>query len=228
MIPVNREKLDAVAGEYVLGLLDSGASREIEAALVTNTELRDAVAFWEEKLHPLSALATAAEPPAGTWDAIANRLEGPSGRSAMPGWWKSAAPWRWSTAGFAAAAAALLFYVARAPAPVSPPLVALLHAPQQQAASWIATAGRDGLRLRAVANEVPPQARIYELWAIPPHATRPEPLGVVAANDTLRLARLPRAATEGATLAISIEPPGGSPTGLPTGPVVFLGALKAI
>ncbi len=30
---------------------------------------------------------------------------------------------------------------------------------------------------------------------------------------------------EGYTLAISLEPIGGSPTGLPTGPVVFQGVL---
>ena len=30
---------------------------------------------------------------------------------------------------------------------------------------------------------------------------------------------------QGATIAISVEPPGGSPTGAPTGPVVASGAL---
>jgi anti-sigma-K factor RskA len=31
---------------------------------------------------------------------------------------------------------------------------------------------------------------------------------------------------QGATIAISVEPPGGSPTGKPTGPVVASGSLE--
>jgi anti-sigma-K factor RskA len=226
MIPSDREELSVLAGEYVLGVLDPPHMREIEAALGENAVLRDAVAFWEQKFHPLSTLAGQAEPPRGAWDAIAARIAGTSGQSAATGARSNAAPWRWAMAGFAAAAAALLLYVALTPA--APPLVAVLHAPEQQAASWIGTTSGGGLHLSAVANEIPPPGRTFELWAIPAHAKRPEPLGVIPSNGTLRIAALPRGLGEGTTLAISIEPPGGSPTGQPTGPVVFTGALRAI
>src|ERR1700693_5104019 len=154
MIPSDREELSVLAGEYVLGVLDPPQMREIEAALGENAVLRDAVAFWELKLHPLSALAPQVEPPQGAWNAISARIAGASNKSAAAQGWKGAAPWRWATAGFAAAAAALLLYIAITPA--APPLVAVLHAPQQQAASWIATTSGDGLHLSAVANEIPP------------------------------------------------------------------------
>jgi anti-sigma-K factor RskA len=226
MIPSDREQLDVLAGEYVLGVLDPPRMREIEATLGENAVLREAVSFWEQKLHPLSALASQVEPPQGAWNAIAARIAEASNKSAAAQGWKGAGPWRWATAGFAAAAAALLLYIAIAP--VAPPLVAVLHTPQQQAASWIATTSDGGLHLSAVANEVPPPGRTFELWAIAPDAKRPEPLGVIPSNGTLRIAALPRGLGEGATLAISIEPPGGSPTGQPTGPVVFTGALRAI
>jgi anti-sigma-K factor RskA len=104
----------------------------------------------------------------------------------------------------------------------------VLHAPQQQAASWIATTSGGGLHLSAIARELPPPGRAFELWAIPANAKRPEPLGVIPPSGTLRIAALARPIGEGATLAISIEPQGGSPTGQPTGPVVFTGALRAI
>lgn len=226
MIPSDREELSVLAGEYVLGVLDPPQTREIEAALDGNAALRDAVAFWEQKLHPLSALAPQAEPPQGTWNAISARIAGASNKSATARGWKGAAPWRWTTVGFAAAAAALLVYIAINPA--APPLVAVLYAPHQQAASWIATTSGDGLHLKAVTRELPPRGRAFELWAIPADAKRPEPLGVIPSNGTLRIAALRRGLGKGATLAISIEPPGGSPTGQPTGPVVFTGALRAI
>ena len=226
MIPSDREDLDVLAGAYVLGVLDPPEMHEIDSALADHASLRDAVTFWEQKLHPLSALAGEAAPPQGAWDAIAARIAGSSGRSPAREAWRRAAPWRWAMAGFAAAAAAFLLYVALTPA--APSLVAVLQAPQQQAASWIATTGGGGLHLSAVARELPPPGRAFELWAIPAHAKRPEPLGVIPSSGTLRIAALPRGLGEGATLAISIEPPGGSPTGQPTGPVVFTGALRAI
>ncbi len=58
----------------------------------------------------------------------------------------------------------------------------------------------------------------------------PRPLGMLA-SDVTRLVLPPadRARiTPGATLAISVEPPGGSPTGKPTGPVIATGALAAV
>lgn len=224
MIPADREELEVVAGEYVLGTLEPAMMRELAAALATNAPLRDAVAFWEQQLHPLSALARPAEPPAGSWDAIAARLTDVRSRSGDRS--SSAAPWRWSTAGFAAAAAALLVYAALTPP--ATPLVAVLHAPRAQGANWIATIGGDGLRLAAVAPEAPPTARAFELWGIAGTAASPEPLGVISASGTLHLARLPRDIGKGATLAISIEPPGGSRTGRPTGPIVFVGTVQTV
>ena len=74
MIPDNSEELRVLAGEYVLGVLDAHETNEVAAALAINSELRRAVAFWEEQLHPLSSLAASAEPPPGTWQAIEARI----------------------------------------------------------------------------------------------------------------------------------------------------------
>jgi anti-sigma-K factor RskA len=95
-----------------------------------------------------------------------------------------------------------------------------------QSAAWVAVLGPDGLRLSALTRQTPPSAHAYELWGIAPHATRPVPLGVISASGEMKLAALPKGMSAGATLAISIEPPGGSPTGLPTGPVVYTGVLR--
>jgi anti-sigma-K factor RskA len=72
----------------------------------------------------------------------------------------------------------------------------------------------------------PPSGSAFELWAIAPGAAHPQSLGVIPPDGVLRLDALPPSVRDGATLAISIEPPGGSPTRQPTGPVVFVGALS--
>ena len=87
--------------------------------------------------------------------------------------------------------------------------------------------GPNGLRLSELTAEQPPTAHAYELWGIVPHAARPVPLGVIPARGGMRLTALPKGMSAGATLAISIEPPGGSPTGVPTGPVVYAGVLRS-
>jgi anti-sigma-K factor RskA len=227
MIPENHDELYALAGEYVLGVLDAADEREVAAALEANAELRHAVAFWEEHLHPLSGLASPVEPPNDAWRGIEARITEPAPKPATRPIWSNVAPWRWATAGFAAAAAALALWIALAPVP-GPSFVAVLHPPQQDQPSWVATAGSHGLVVRAITGATPPSNRAFELWAIAPGATQPRSLGVIPPDGVLRLAVLPPDLREGATLAISIEPIGGSPTQQPTGPVVFVGAIKAV
>ena len=227
MIPENSEELHVLAGEYVLGVLDAGEAGEVAAALAINAELLRAVALWEEQLHPLTSLGTSAEPPAGTWQAIEARIRATAPKPSALSFWNSLALWRWSTAGFAAAAAALSLWIAATPAP-GPSFVAVLRPPQQDQTSWVATARRDGLIVRAVTAATPPSDRSFELWAIAPGATRPRSLGVIPPDGELRLSPPPPDLRDGATLAISVEPVGGSPTQQPTGPVVFVGSLKAI
>ena len=228
MIPETRDEIHALAGEYVLGVLELSQVHEIEAALADNADLRRAVAFWETKLNPLASLAQPAEPPAGAWSTIASRLEGTTQGTAASRVWNRPAPWRWATAACAAIAATLALYVAFAPAPSVSRFVAVLHAPQQNQPNWLATVGRGGLTIAPIAEEHPPAGRAFELWAIAPGAAHPQALGVIPADGVLRLSAVPAAVRDGATFAISVEPPGGSPTGLPTGPVVFVGGVRQL
>ena len=74
-----------------------------------------------------------------------------------------------------------------------------------------------------------PADRSAELWVIAPGAA-PRPLGLLArgARSAVPVGGTQRPTVAvGATLAVSIEPAGGSPTGQPTGPVVASGGLVA-
>jgi anti-sigma-K factor RskA len=69
-----------------------------------------------------------------------------------------------------------------------------------------------------------------ELWLIPPDG-RPRPVGLLRADQAVTLtlsADLTELARNNAVLAVSLEPPGGSTTGLPTGPVIATGKLSSL
>lgn len=68
----------------------------------------------------------------------------------------------------------------------------------------------------------------YQLWLIAPHATKPQSLGIVGANEYTQSslpADFDAAVLRNATYAVSFEPTGGSKTGVPTGPILFTGKL---
>jgi anti-sigma-K factor RskA len=226
MIPQDPDELDNLAGEYVLGTLEGEARREVEAALPAHVGLRAAIADWEERLHGLAANVAPADPPAQSWDRIASRLGASPVALASSSQRSSARLWRGATALASAVAALLLVYIVAAPTS-GPSYVAVLHAPQEQGAAWVATAGAAGLLLHAVAVSSAPSERSYELWAIAPGAKQPQSLGVIPPDGRLSLGTLPATIHDGAVLAISIEPKSGSPTGQPTGPIVFTGTLVA-
>jgi anti-sigma-K factor RskA len=74
----------------------------------------------------------------------------------------------------------------------------------------------------------PEPGKSYELWLVSDRLQRPRSLGVIGSNDfTIRqaLASYDTDTVNRATYAVTSEPEGGSPTGLPTGPIVFTGKL---
>ena len=92
-------------------------------------------------------------------------------------------------------------------------------------ASFIASISGDG---RALVTKPLVQVGLapdhtLELWAVPPQGA-PRSLGLISADGATVLKK--GAALAGATsLAVSLEPPGGSPTGAPTGPILYAGKL---
>ena len=69
--PQPPDDLHTQAGEYVLGTLDAGERRSIEARLPYEPALREAVDEWEQRLLPLTTLAEPVEPGASLWQRIA-------------------------------------------------------------------------------------------------------------------------------------------------------------
>lgn len=228
------EERDALAGEYVLGTLEAGAAREVERELATDAALRDAVAGWEARLALLTALAPGEAPPPDLWARIEAALPSPGAaapsRQSFERWrfdhWRPN-PWRWLALGSSAVAAGLAALLLVRPAPEAPLMTVLLTSRDQPA--WLVEADPGGaLRLAAVNRQPVPPDRVMQLWALPQGATAPTSLGLIppeagrysASTTSIRPA-------PGMLVEITLEPPGGSPTGRPTGPVLFIGRLSA-
>ena len=75
-------------------------------------------------------------------------------------------------------------------------------------------------------SATPEAGRSYELWLISKQFPSPRSLGIVG-NEEFTQRALPANynvdTLRGATYAVSLEPAGGSPSGVPTGPVLFTG-----
>ncbi|MGB7975312.1 MAG: anti-sigma factor [Roseiarcus sp.] len=223
---------DFAAAEYALGTLDASERATLAARRLREPELDEAISAWEALLSPLSEASPEIGPPRNLLPEIEARIRGASPRAPANGaiveLERSIRRWR------AMAIAASLFagvlaigFVARETSRRSAPheYVAIL---QKDAASpaFAVTVNldRQELTVRPVAAQAPP-GKSYELWLIDAKLGA-RSLGVI--GDKPRgesLSAYDPAVVADATYAVTVEPPGGSPTGQPSGAPVFVGKL---
>jgi anti-sigma-K factor RskA len=219
-----------MAAEYVLGVLGAAERRQFEQRMTLEPRLRTEVEYWERRLGGLAFEVKPVDPPPQPWaniEAALNRSE--ASASLRGGLWNSLAFWRWAAIGSAAVAAAsiaALVIVGRAPIPGAP-LVAKLDVSGGQAGFVAAIdPARNGVTI-VPASVTNVNQRVLELWLIAP-GEKPRSLGLIESGRPVHIslpAELIQRVAADTTLAVSLEPPGGSPTGLPTGPVIASGKL---
>jgi anti-sigma-K factor RskA len=225
---------DALAAQYVAGTLRGRARSRFESLLTAHASLRDAVRRWQDRLMPLTVVLEPQTPPPRVWQGVQSKLWPQLATAAGPlPWWQRLAFWR-GTSAVAATAALALALLLTVPTPQAPPIVVVLQGTgdaAQPPGSFVASFSSDGRSL--VTRPLQPVAvqtdRVLELWAVPPQGA-PRSLGLISSSGVTVIARdkLPQQvldSTNTSALAVSVEPPGGSPTGAPTGPVVFAGRL---
>lgn len=225
------------AGEYVLGVLDTAERAEAERRVAAEPAFARAVRWWENHLTPLAAEVAPVQPSIGLWPRISNLV----GDVARPSAWNNVALWRGLSAGAAALAAACLVIVALpkpAPSVVTPPPVvvqaaevAVINDPTTKAPRLVATLDHatEQLVLTPVSLTMP-TGRDAELWIIPEGAA-PISLGVIPTGAAKRIAvpaGLKAQGTYTATLAVTDEPLGGSPSGAPTGSIRAAGKFERV
>jgi anti-sigma-K factor RskA len=223
---------DFAAAEYALGTLDASERATLAARRLREPDLDEAIHAWEARLAPLAEAVPEIEPPRDLLPAIEARIRGVStettGGAGVVALQRRVALWRSAAIAASLVAAVLAVgWVARETRRPSVPheYVAIL---QKDAASpaFEVTVNLDKqeLTVRPVAAQAPP-GKSYELWLIDAKLGA-RSLGVI--GDTSRAANLSAydpAVVAGATYAVTVEPPGGSPTGQPSGAPVFVGKL---
>ncbi|MBI3041216.1 MAG: anti-sigma factor [Betaproteobacteria bacterium] len=229
------ELRDRLAAEYVLGTLRGRARARFESLQHYDPSLRRIVAEWEERITPLAGAASEIPPPARVWKAVSRRVAGAArGEDRRI----SLAFWRGLAVTGAAFTLVLALFIGLSPRPEPPmAMVAVMNDDKGQPAmvvSWPPMkAMRDPhIRIRVV-QEHPTMAQgtSWELWMLPPGKAAPVSLGLIStdADQTMKLKAAVATRMEGAWgMAMSVEPEGGSPTGAPTGPVIFKGQCVKI
>jgi anti-sigma-K factor RskA len=235
------ELQERLAAEYALGTLRGAARRRLQRWMREDAALAMAVTRWEARLAPMAGAVAPVRPPARVWRAIQQQT---GAQAAARGWWESIAFWRnlgLAASGMTAALLVATILISRPPQQAAPsPVVlrvpsehipasylAVLSEPKTQKAVLVAWAGQksDKLWVTTLDPAIHVPEKSLELWALPKTGA-PKSLGLVAEGQkgVLQLAAIAdQSLGEIPALAVSLEPKGGSPTGAPTGPVLFTG-----
>ena len=216
--------VQALAAQYVLGTLRGRARRRFEFLMRRDRAIAEEVARWEEALTPLAENVPPLEPPQRVWSQIEARLAPRAAPAARAGFWRG---FGLIAGGLASVLLAFFVWISSGPrgepvfvavlADTAPRMVVSMHQP-------------DLLRVRVVKPWGGMENRSLELWVLPKEGA-PRSLGLVtnAVGDTLIKITTADPRVQGANaLAVSMEPPGGSPTGQPTGAVVASGMIAPV
>lgn len=226
------DDIDLLAGEYVLGTLDPAERRAFHRRLLTDPAAVAAVATWQDRLSPLLLTVPEEAPPAGLWARIGTDA-GPANDNGRLR--------RWQLATVAAALVALVSTgMALRPdtPPPAPPVAQPASSPLFQSIAALSEQGgapallvtydpaRKEMRVMPV-NVSPRPGRSLELWVIAGKAA-PRSIGLMRDGGETALDRMALDMRQEMTIAVSVEPKGGSPTGLPTGPVIYSGQMVSL
>ena len=233
MSPETGEQL---AAEYVLGTMPQRARQRFEALLKTSPQLRSVVAEWEARLTPMASSVAERTPPQRVWRAIQKRLfDSPArNRGLRSNWWSSLGFWRAAT-GLATVTLVVLGLLVLAPPEFDPAsdamMVVVMEDTQTQAAAMTVSwePGGDGhrlLRLRVIGHADMAPDTAWELWMLPAGERAPVSLGLITTHE-LQMLRIPKSLAQPLDaawgLGMTVEPKGGSPTGVPTSPMLYTG-----
>lgn len=234
----DRDDLDMLAAEFVLGTLDAHERASVTQRLQHEPELNALIEEWEVRLAPLAEAIEPVTPHPDLFARIERQIDAvqatpvaePAGATASDNviaLRTRLRRWQWST-GIASAAAVLLVAVLvfqPRPEPIPQSFVAVFQQNDQQPEFMLSVdLSTRKLSIRPVTAE-PLQDKSYQLWIkADPLGPNPRSLGVLNDNFELdqatALSDFDPELLKQATFGISIEPDGGSPTGQPTSPAI--------
>ena len=227
---------EAFAAEHALGALSDDERRQAESRAAAEPAFAALVEAWRARLTPMVEAIAPVTPPAGLWPRIERALPA-NDNAGSTRFWRRATAAALSLAAASIAAAVFLAY--RPPVVVQPPapgqmLNASLVSPSGGAVPLFVAAYDPVRKALIVTSLVQPggdPAHVHELWVIPADG-KARRLGFIEPGKTKTLpmpAGLLPSLAEGAAIAVSVEPPGGSPrVDTPSGPIAAVGKLAKI
>lgn len=223
--------LQKLAAEYVLGTLIGRARRRFERLMTDSHQVRAAVWDWEQRLSPLAQATGSMQPRARVWREVVART---NPRTPVAKWYERLNLWRGLSLAATAAALVLgVMLVLRLSTVAGPQYVAVFNDPQSQPL-WVVRADLDHgrIEIKSIHAAAPAAANSYELWILPPGGAAPRSMGVLPTGRTETEMEMPAELQalfgRAQGMAVSLEPAGGSPTGAPTGPIVYQAAIVTI
>ncbi|EGN75897.1 hypothetical protein A28LD_0385 [Idiomarina sp. A28L] len=213
----NAELTEQLARRYVIGLMRGKARLRFSLLLQSNPSLSQQVVYWEDKFNHLNDQIRPVQPPKKIWKIISNRLFS-STRQRFD-------LWHWLGAIGSTAAIVLAVFLFQQPLSTSLPTtnrVAVIQN-EQQKSLWVLNISDSVIEAIPQASIEPQADKNYELWMLPVDGSNPVSLGLLPERGRAMILTPPPAfkLAQVAGLAVSVEPLGGSTTGLPTGPVVY-------
>jgi anti-sigma-K factor RskA len=220
-----------VAGEYVLGVLDASERSAVAQRIEREPAFANEVAFWEERLGGFADEVKPVAPPDTAWSRIEAAIAAPAASPIRTSLWQNLFFWRIVGIGSSALATACLIalaYLGTVTAPERAPLLATLGQQGGQP-GFVAAIGSGGSLVIVPASLLTANQKSMELWLIPTGAqARPRSLGLIAPSQPVRITVPPNLVpfvTPDASLAVSLEEPGGSRTGAPSNDIIAVGKL---
>lgn len=215
----------ALAADYAIGLMPATARRRFDALLLEDAALRVELGHWQEALASLTGSVPERPVPEHIWAGIKARIDPQVLHvPAKKPFWINVRLWA-AVLGIVVAVWVGVLYQRDLGVEYNATLVATNQQPALQIKAYADYLQVEPLALAAVAA-----TQTLELWAVPAGG-KPVSLGLVPATGEGRipLSKAQRALLSAPlTLAVSLEPQGGSPTGQPTGPVLYQGQLASL
>ena len=235
-------EFEALAAEHALGVLTSAERRQAEQRMATDPAFAAEVEAWRARLMPMAEGVAGIPAPQALWLRIERSLGANDNVVALRG----LRFWRGATAGSLTLAAASLAAAVMLSNQATITKVSPTALPQGQLldASLVSQSGapvplfvaaydpaRKALIVTSLVTAENDPAHVHELWVIPADG-KPRPLGILEPGKTKAIPmpeKLLPSLAAGSALAVSLEPPGGSPkVDTPTGPLTAVGKLAKI
>ncbi len=220
-----------LAAEYILGSLKGKAKARYEQLKAKRADVQQQYDWAANQLHRLADTVPAVKPSKAVWQNIEARLFKQA--SNKLNWWRGLGL---GTSAMAAVLA-LVLVTQQSDVPTitaAPPTqIALLAGEDAKPAFMLNVVktekGETALRVNVLETLTPQPANTLQLWMIP-NGHKPISLGLLPQQGQKTIVVLETLAAEliKSGLAVSLEPIGGSPTGQPTGAVLYQGKVVVI